>query len=451
MALRKLLSPIQLSFIDDRHRFKVACAGRRSGKSYAIAAYMIIECLLKPNTPCLYLGLTRDSSKEAVWPILLAMLEGLNITHENRPSALMIRFPNGSSITLFGGDTPNARNRLRGRKFKLICADETGFYTGLDPLIHALLPMLADLEGTLVMASSPGETLSGLFYDAYMGEKKHDWRQWHWTMRDNPWFQKPATNPLYKNRAEEELAFILRQQFNGDATHPAYQREYEGIYKKDDSALIYPYTEKNLIDAPQPLPKAQYAIGIDLGVSSESAIAVLKYSEYSREAQIVETWSEPRVLVDDLAQLIEYYMKKYNTSLVVADTGGLGAAFAQEFRRRYHLPVKSAEKMDKSGYQRIFSNDLISGYIKIVKGLNILKEFDTLVRDDDGSEKKGQKNHEADAALYVYRYIYNLHLKHFVVPETDEAKMERQLEESAKAEDSLNREEANEFGEDYGM
>jgi len=406
---------------------------------------------MAPNTPCLYLGLTRDSAKEAVWPILLAFLEGLNIPHESRPSALAIRFPNGSNITLFGGDTPNARNRLRGRKFKIIFADETGFFTGLDPLIHALLPMLADLKGTLAMTSSPGETLNGLFYEAYAGSQKDSWHQFRWTMRENPHFQKPAINPAYKNRAEEEIATILRLQFGGNARHPAFLREYEGLYIRDDSALIYPYTEKNLIDGPLPLPKAQYAIGIDLGVSSESAIAILKYSEYSREAQIIETWSEPRVLVDDLAQLIEYYMKKYNTSLVVADTGGLGAAFAQEFRRRYHLPVKSAEKMDKAGYQRIFANDLISGYIKIVKGLNILSEFDKIVKDEDGSEKKGQKNHEADAALYVYRYVYNLHLKHFVIPETDEAKMERQLEESAKAEDSLNREESNEFGEDYGI
>ncbi len=448
-ALLRTLSPIQRDFIQDPHRFKVAVAGRRGGKSHLDAAYMIIEAIKVPNTPILYLGLTRDSAKEAIWGILEAMLQGLHISYDPKPSALRINFPNGSSITLFGGDTPNAKNRLRGRKFKLIVADETGFFDGLDGLVKALLPTLADLQGTLIMTSSPGVTLNGFFYDAYQGVNKAEWKQWHWNMRDNPFFQKPASDPKYATLADEEFATMIRLQYGGNWSHPSFVREYLGEYQRDASALVYPYSDYNLVDGPTTLPREEYAIGIDLGVNSESAIVVLKYSLYSREVQIVHSWSEANVMIDPLAARIQSLIDRYKPTMIVADTGGLGAAFVQEFRRRYHLPIRSADKMEKAAYQRIFANDLLSGYIKVIRDLQIVQEWSKIVKDENGDEVKGQKNHEADAALYVYRYIYQTYLKTFKPAESDEDIMIRQLQESGLQEreelDELERDREYEF------
>lgn len=431
LALRSLLAPKQLEIVDDPHRFKIAACSRRAGKTFGVAAYLIIECLRTSNTPTLYLGLTRDSAKEAVWFTLLGMLESLDIAHEARPSALQIRFPNGSTISLFGGDVPNARNRLRGRKFKLVAADETGFFLDLDPLMFAILPTLADLQGTLLMTSSPGERLSGFFYEAFAGAQRGSWHQYHWLMTDNPLFMKPATEPGYRNLAEQELDLICKLQFGGLRDHPAFQREYLGRYVRDDSKLVYPYKLTCVLSVSTALPKERFALGIDLGVSSESAVVVLKYSEYAREVQIVETWSEANVLVDDLAGVVNNFREKYDPTIIVADTGGLGSAFVQELRRRYSIPIRAADKMDKSAYQRIFANDLISGYIKVVKGLKIIEEWDTIIRDIDGAEKRGQKNHEADAALYVYRYIYQMHLKHFEPLKTVDQQVDEWVEQFA--------------------
>lgn len=379
------------------------------------------------------------------------MLDGLGIPYEPRPSALRIGFPNGSSITLFGGDTPNAKNRLRGRKFKLIVADETGFFDGLDELINALLPTLADLSGTLIMTSSPGITLNGFFYEAYQGRNASKWKQWHWTIRDNPFFHAPANDPKrYKNRAEEELQTIVDQSYGGNWQHPAFIREYLGQYVRDASALVYPFSDYNLINRATPLPREDYAIGIDLGVNSESAIVVMKFSQYSREVQLVHSWSKSNVLVDKLAEIIIQLIEQYKPIMIVADTGGLGAAFVQEFRKRYQLPIKAADKMEKAGYQRIFANDLISGYIKVIKDLQIIQEWSKIVKDENGDEVKGQKNHESDAALYVYRYIYTTYLKSFAPVLTEEEKILNFVQESYSRERE-EREELEEENEDYGF
>jgi len=429
-----MLSSKQAKFIKDPSRFKLSRSSRRSGKSFCGAAYMIFEALSNPSTPVLYIGLTRESAKEAVWGTLVTILETLNITHEARPSALKISFPNGSFIRLFGADTTNAKDRLRGQKFKLIVIDEVGFYQGMETIIPALLPMLADYSGTLAMLSSPGILLSGFFYEADVGKNKDDWSQHSWSMTDNKFFQGPAKDPKYANRAEEELDTICRVMYNGDRLRPSFRREYMGQWVRDNEALVYPFTDDNLITAPTPLPKEQYGIGVDLGVSSASAIAILKYSEYTRQVQIVETWSEAQVLVDDFADILKDYMEKYNTNLVVADTGGLGAAVVQELRKRYDLPIRAAEKTNKSFHQRIMANDLLNGHVKVVDGLNIVKEWSKIIKDEGGEEVRGQPNHEADAALYIYRYIYTTYLAHVEEPTSDEDIMLKQLTDTARAE-----------------
>jgi hypothetical protein len=427
-----MLSPKQLAFIKDSSRFKLARASRRSGKTFAGAAYMILTALSSPSTPVLYIGLTRETAKEAVWGTLITILDELNIPHEARPSALRIKFPNGSFIRLFGADTTNAKDRLRGQKFKLVIIDEVGFYSSMDTIIPVVIPMLADYAGTLAMTSSPGVLLSGYFYESDVGDNRSSWSQHNWNMGDNKYFQVPANDPSkYVNRAEEELDTICKTMYGGNRLHPAFVREYLGQWVRDNTALVYPFTDLNLIDKPYDILKPQYGIGVDIGVSSASAISVVKYSEYTREVQIVETWSEAEVMIDDFADILKDYMAKYNTDLVVADTGGLGAAVVQELRKRYMLPIRAATKTDKSFHQRIFANDLLSGFIKCVAKLNVVKEWAKIIKDESGEEIKGQKNHEADATLYIYRYIYTTYLKDQVPVQTDEEIMIEQLTATA--------------------
>lgn len=433
---RMLAETYDIQVDSDTHLFLLAngLVSHNSGKSYADSVYLIYECLKAPNMPTLYLGLTRDSAKEAIWDTLIQILESLGIPHEARPSSLYIRFPNGSRITLFGADTPNARNRLRGRKFKLIVADEMGFFADADPLVNALLPSLADYRGSLVMTSSPGEVLSGLFYDAYEGKNRTKWKQYHWTMRDNPHFMKPAINPVFESFADEEMQVVCDQRFGGDRNHPAFKREYLAIYIADNTNKVYPYTRKNLIDESYPMVKEMYGIGIDLGSVSENAIVVVKFSAYAREVQVVECWKEAGLMIDELADVLKEFIDRFDPAIVVADTGGYGKGVVEELRRRYFLPIKAAEKTDKSFYQRVFANDLLSNYIKVIRTLSVVGEWDKILRDEEGDEIKGQTNHAADATLYIYRAIYNTHLKTFKAAESEEDKMLRQATEQLQLE-----------------
>ena len=431
-VLLNTLTPTQKAFVNDPHRYKIARCGRQSGKTYADAAYLIKECISNPNTPTLYLGLTRDSAKAAIWSTLVAILQTLEIQHEATPSSLIIKFPNGSFIQLFGADAPNAAKRLRGRKFKLVIVDEMGFFLGGDDLVHSLLPTLAILNGTIAMTSSPGELLSGFFYEADQGNIKDQWSRYHWTMAENPEMQKPASKPeKYKNRAEEEMDTICRVKYGGNRQHPGFRREWLGEWVADHTSLVYPYSDINLLKAPYDFLEEEYAFGVDFGSVSANAIVVMKYSPYSRKVQIVDCWTQGGLLVDQIAEVLNQYREKYKPTIIVVDVGGLGKVIEQELNRRYHIGVQAAEKTEKSWYQRIMQNDLLSGYIQVIEGLPILQEWDKITKDSSGDEIRGPSNHCADAALYVYRRIYTTFLKNIEVKQTEEQVMIAKVTEAA--------------------
>jgi hypothetical protein len=427
--LLAILSPIQRQFLLDSKRLKVARCTRRAGKSFVDAAYMIYECLLNPRTPVLYAGLTRDSAREAIWDILITMLDELEIPYDAKPSALMILFPNDSKITIFGCDAQNARNRLRGRKFKLVIFDETGFFAALDPLVYAVIPMLADYAGTLCLTSSPGELLQGLFYEADQGKLKHNWSRYFWSIHDNPLFQKLANDPRYKTRAEEELAIVLETQFLGDAKHPGYRREWLGEWVADNTSLVYPITPANLLDDGAPFPHQMHVLGIELGSSFNHALVVGRFSEYRREFQIIDQWTRADLSLDQFAKLLADAVEKYQPTMMLAHVGEFSDDVVTELRRRYQLPITAAKTKDKSFHQRVFSQDLQNGYIKVKAGLPILNEFEKIVKDDKGNEISGQENYAANAALVAYSKAYQTVLSTFEVPLSEEDRHIHQLEQ----------------------
>jgi hypothetical protein len=428
--LLALLSPAQRRFILDPRRFKIARCTRRAGKTWCDAVYLILTCLGAPHTPTLYAGLTRDSAKEAIWGILIELLEQLSIPHTPRPSQLQIEFPNGSKITLFGCDAQNARNRLRSRKFKLIIFDETGFYASLDPLVFAVLPMLADYGGTLCLTSSPGELLTGLFYEADQGNKRQHWSQHSWSLADNPHFQKPALDPRYKDRAEEELAIILEAQYGGNADDPDFRREWKGEWVRDYTSLVYPIGDTNLIDAAYSMPEHSHVFGLDLSSPINHSLVVGRFSPHRREFQVIDQWKKSDLDTHEFIELVAKDVEKYDPMAIMAHLGDYSVDVIAEIRRRYRLPVIASPSKDIPFHQGLFSSDIQAGHVQFVRSRSsqLLEECGKLVRDKNGQEIEGQENSSANACLAAYRRVFVTHLSSYEKPLSEEDQMILQLE-----------------------
>lgn len=419
------LSEKQKEFVLDSHRFKGMACGRRAGKTHADAAYFLKVMVEKPNAKCLFLGLTKDSAKEAIWDKLIEQAAAAGLEYEPKEATSRFILSNGSSLQIMGADTPRAKNRLRGRAFDLVIVDECGFVGEVDELILVILPAMADFGGTIAMTSSPPEVLKGLFYEAWQGNQKDLWHFYCFTMKDNPFFQQPAVNKKWSYRWEEEFELALITKFGNNENHPAFRREYLGECVADETTLVYPYTDLNDLTLGKVLRAPLYGLGLDFGWEDDNAFVVGKWSEYDREFHFVESYSQNQMLIDDIVNKIEEFRVKYPIGFIIGDTGGYGKSVVEEIKGRYGLHITPAEKTDKGFYQKVFKNDLLAGFIKAQKESGLVKEWKKLVKDPDTNEEKdGQTNHNADAGLYLYRYAYTKWLKNWRPPMSEEEKME---------------------------
>ena len=428
------LSPIQQNFLLDESRFKVARAGRRAGKSYVDCALMAYTALQHAKAPVGYFGLTRDSAKEAVWETLKDLLTTCSIACTVNDAQLRVDFPNGSSIRLYGADMEQMKARFRGRKFKLVIIDECGFFAAVDELVtEALLPTLADMQGTICMTSSPGELPMGLFYEADQGDKKDHWSRYHWTLLDNPHFQQPSKNPLYANLGEEELDVICKMKFDGDRDNPAFRREYLGQWVFDRFSLVYPLQPQYRLPLSGRMHRPEYTIGINLSCYGRQGYVVVKYSQYQRNVEIVASGRAKCKNLNELAALLSSLKDTYVTDRLVCYLGKEPPEILDDFKQRYsQIPIQPSRYEKLPFFQTVIATDMDTGFINVREdNKHLLQEFDRIVRSDNGVEVAGQDTLLSDAFFACYLTLYNSHLKTIEPPETDDQIMERQLIERA--------------------
>ncbi|MEC4606535.1 hypothetical protein, partial [Bacillus paranthracis] len=90
----------------DKVRFKVVPAGRRSGKTERAKRFVVREALRDPG-PYFVAAPTRDQVKRIYWNDLkrLCFTSALD-SRAVSESELIIKLPNGSTISLIGLDQP---------------------------------------------------------------------------------------------------------------------------------------------------------------------------------------------------------------------------------------------------------------------------------------------------------------------------------------------------------
>jgi hypothetical protein len=427
------LSPVQKAFALDNSRAIIARAGRRSGKSRTMGVRFIRKAIANANAPLLYMGPSQEQAMDIFWKPVVEMLDAYKISHTAKPSSKRIEFPNGANIKLLGTDSPNAMRRVRGNKYIEAAADEMAFSNGeLDEFMGAVIPALSDYRGSMVLGSSPGPLPNGIFYQADVGRDKAQWSHHVWDLRQNPHFQThsilvdPRSGLPFKDFAEEELYTICHLKFNGDFEHPTFRREYMGQWVFDNQSLVYPYDHEKwgALKAAE-MPEMQYAIGIDLGVSSASAWVVVAYSPYSRHVYFVHAEKHRNMLVDEIAEKTRDLIDRFKPTFTLADEGGLGKVAVEEMRRRYGLPIMGAKKTEKTVHQSAMASDIVAGYVHACPGAQkLVDEWAIINKDPDtGDELKGQDNHCSDGAVYIYRRVYNALLQAETKPETEEERM----------------------------
>ena len=153
---------------DDKSRFKVVAAGRRTGKSRLAAYLLIVNALQADRGNVFYVAPTQGQARDIMWNSLLEL--GHGVIASSHVNNMTIKLANGATISLKGADRPET---MRGVSLKYLVMDE---FADMKPETWGLIrPALTDLKGSALFIGTPIGVIIFMIYTFGQKESDPDW------------------------------------------------------------------------------------------------------------------------------------------------------------------------------------------------------------------------------------------------------------------------------------
>lgn len=229
--IQKKLNKWQYEVYKDTHRFRIVCAGRRSGKS-VLSRIIVLDWALKNIGNYWIVSPNYKQSKMIHWKDLQREVPLEWIAKKNEVE-LSITLRNGSVIELKGVENPDA---LRGVKLRGLVIDEIASIRNWDWVWSEVLrATLTDYQAPVLFISTPKGY--NHFYDLYQSGQStdSDYKSWRFSSYDNPYIKKEELDVARKELTEDTFA----QEYLADFRH------YTGLVYKEfqrEVHVIEPFT-----------------------------------------------------------------------------------------------------------------------------------------------------------------------------------------------------------------
>lgn len=235
MTIEYTLSEAQQTIALCDKRFRLACTGRRFGKTFLAYEEMFRMATSKKATEkggfnIWYVANTSDNARRIMWNAFLTQEKYVPSAyiakkHEQR---MVLTFKNGSTISVFTGEEPDS---LRGSSIDFLVMDECAFLK--EAAWTTVYPALTDkyCEGKALLISSPDGY--NWFYKLYMEHlgKDDDWAVFHYTTLDG--------GNVSPEEVEKAKATLSKKEFNKEylaSFETMADRIYED-YDKDENDI----------------------------------------------------------------------------------------------------------------------------------------------------------------------------------------------------------------------
>lgn len=340
--VRRLLAPHQIRFVSKIAKLRTNCSGRRTGKTFALAAWLTEEWSERPNQSSIFGALTTDHAVRIIWDAIdfLNRKLGWGATYNTLDSAWT--FPNAFTLYLVGIKDRRQANHIRGiPKIWRVALDECGQIPNelLEYAVRDVIePALSDTDGDLCLAGTPSDTGVG-FYEDMMARCESRGSHFCDTMADNPHLARPGA---------ELLAEALAERFGGDATNLTYRREYLGHRVQDAGVLIYTIPPLDQFYEPAPRVGLYTTLGIDIGWNDGAGFCAVRARGVEPGAHILETYRERELTLPRIAAIAERMRVQHGVSEIFVDTaGGGGRTLMETLAAQYGLPATAADKRSR--------------------------------------------------------------------------------------------------------
>lgn len=309
---------------DKRTRFRIACCGRRFGKTMACANELIEFALNVAKSVNWWVSPTYQQSMIAYRLIENALANTGLVTQELK-SERRIMLINGSSISFKSADNFNA---LRGEGVNFLVIDEAASIQR-EAWEQALRPTLSDKNGRALIVGTPKGR--NWFFELFA--RGNDPEQPEYKSYSFPTW----TNPLIP---QEEIAEVQRS-----LPSDVFRQEYEAQFLEDSAGVFRNIKECISGDFEEPSYKS-YVIGWD--IAKHTDFSVLVCMDNNHHVVAFDRFNQ----IDYTLQLsrVEAMSRKYNAS-VLMDSTGAGDPVLEQLRARgisaegYNLSSQSKQQL----------------------------------------------------------------------------------------------------------
>lgn len=392
------LFPKQMAFVADDARFGTVDTSRRAGKTIGVVAKLARAAAARPGSVGLYITLTRIVAKRNAWAAMKSWAPLFGFTLEPNESELCVKHPNGSCIYLLGAKDRSEVEKFRGLPISIVIIDESQSMPGfIENLVDEVLaPSLMDYAGSVWLVGTPGPVPVGYFWKATQAAA---WAHHRWTAFDNPHLERKSGKTVHQLLAEE----LVRRGVASDEA--VIQREWFGRWVLDENSLVFRYNaaiNNRKLDVHN-----QYVIGGDLGWDDADALAVLGWSDYAPETELVHEWTGRKQTISALCERLKKLVDRYQPLAVVLDTGGLGKKIAEELTSRTGIAIEAADRHRKLEHIELLNDALRTGKVYAPADGQFAQDCLLVEWDKSNPEKPeiSDRFHSdiCDAVLYAWR------------------------------------------------
>jgi len=323
--MKKKLNKWQYEVYKDDHRFRIICAGRRSGKS-VLSRIITLDWALKSIGSYWIVSPNYKQSKMIHWKELQREIPQDWIAKKNEVE-LSISLKNGSIIELKGAENPDA---LRGVKLRGLIIDEIASIRNWDWLWNEVLrATLTDYEAPVLFISTPKGY--NHFHELYqLGRDSETYKSWRFTSYDNPYIPKGEIDNAKKELTEDTFA----QEYLADF------RKFTGLAHKGWERSIH------LIPSFEVPKEWNRGRGFDYGSAH--------YTASIRVADKDDTWFIEKSYLDNRRNTQQHAeaikAEDYGLGTVLAWGDPTGAQWFLDFAN-YNLHIQKANKEVGQGFR----------------------------------------------------------------------------------------------------
>lgn len=312
--------------ISKRSRFRIACCGRRFGKTMASANEIIEHAIAYKKTVNWWVSPTYQQAM-IVYRMIENALSDTGYMIENLKSEKRILLRNGSTISFKSADNFNA---LRGEGVNFLVIDEAATIQR-EAWEQALRPTLSDKNGRALIVGTPKGR--NWFYELFA--RGCDPEQTEYKSYSFPTW----TNPLIPESEIEEV----RRSLPADV----FRQEYEAQFLEDSAGVFRNIRDCIAGSFEEPTSSKRYFIGWD--IAKHTDFSVLICMDHNRHVVAFDRFNQ----IDYSLQLsrVQAMSEKYRAP-VLMDSTGAGDPVMEQLKLR-GVPVEGYNLSSVSKQQLI--------------------------------------------------------------------------------------------------